>query len=1770
MMSSQTQTDIPAPTCTPMYTQTQSQTAASAATQESYDANADIKSRAELLVNVLYIDYIQLWLRKPADFVAAPTDGPLPVIRIFGATDAGQHAVVHVHGFLPYLYFRPASSEDTSFNDEKRVKSYLPAFQRALEKRLQEHRVAQMDASKQNTSDPGARFVDRMEVVERTSIYGLQGPQWFVRVFLRKPTSTKQCRIILEAGSMLGEGGIPMATWEAHVPFILQFTSDLNIKPTGWLYLSANFRLRSPLPTLQEAMKSCGPSLQQENALEIRDGLIFQGAEVPSNMLWDADSEKSINEAIDDFPMSQIFTQSVEQVRVPTAQPSMHQQKLPDTPRYVPPRNGTRAHPREDLVWKDSTCVLELDVPCYAILNAHLLVPSFGAELWEVESRRRRRVGMSADHVPEAPPKAVSCCQSQVFIEEKEYNNRFDRLRKKGRELRRLQGHISGSTSPSPSGVISPESKSQPNDIVKAFLTSSAEALVDIPIDREGTEDFVKADMERLSGSQRDEASAEQILNHDTHLQIAARRQFNNDGEESEGEADQSVEQELAAITASTQMPDELSPLRETKAMQAPSTTEQVELFETQLPESSEKQEHILQKRDDISSTSNAEKEMAVKSLQKKLRKRPISSAFRHKPQSLEASPLPKQSVVEGSSQKKRQISVCFSPSPDISSTQSGESVADAPTLVVHSVDPRRSKYILLKPKDITPCVNTLVEIKTSGSLKSSNQKPFFSNNKDEPMGAQAFSSDFFKREHAARASYRTNIRAFDGGKSKRRCAMKDLLNTSAKVQWPCSKCTFMNESTCATCSMCNFGRVVCERISAKRQRLLVPSFAPPAFAALLPTSTPRKGRVTQLSSPEASTACSIGLLPAPLLPCEDTALTEPCARFTLTSLEIHMKSRPPLLSDPENEHDAIELVVYATDDVRAGDEHESRTRTFGILAVISGIVPVAKAFIASAGLPSNTVVDIVPNEKELLRRLGYRLSFIDPDVLCGYEIQRSSLGLLLARAEHVGIPLRQSISRMIYETPSQQAEHDEGYTADHESGIFVTGRLVLNIWRRMRAELKLNNYSIGNVSWHLLKTTIPQFSPAQLQRWYDDPKQRFRTIRHIFRLADLDLRMLEEMDLVRRTCESARLYGIDFFSVLTRGSQYRVEAALIARAHARGFLLLSPQSVTVTRQASLEHIALVLEPTSSFYSDPVVVLDFQSLYPSMCIAHNLCYSTIFAKLLPGTGESDETTGRLGVIKYPEAQSSLAAAMHGETNSEPYVSPSGSVFASPEIRVGVLPEMLKEILSTRRMIQRAMSTCKAGAKNANKVLYRVLDARQLAIKLLANVTYGYTAAAFSGRMPMSELADSIVSSGRASLQGAMSLVRHNTQWGHLEIVYGDTDSMFVHLHGRSKQEAFSIGRDIAATITAHAPVNVALKFEKVYHPCVLVAKKRYTGLMYETETQDAGSLDVKGLECVRRDQCPATQKLQEKVLRTLFATRDLSLVREYVCSQFSRLLLGAQGASVRDFVFSKEVRLGHYRNENQEPPGAVLARTKMAADQRQTPPYAWRVPYVVCSKAPGTLLKHLVECPLTVLASQRSENPLHINGRYYVEKCVLPALERVLVLCGGDIRQWYSNMTRPRTRRRLILYPGHINRGREHFTDKNMLQKTMDVYVNTPRCLICGNDAVPSKNLCGVCLGHSEDDEARKGVQLGRTVATLSRKLNHGLKEEAELAGTCRACTLQAQEATLFSRGEPLGLECCSNMDCKVFLSRCRRVLSVEDTRTALTEANLEVKELEW
>jgi DNA polymerase zeta len=168
----------------------------------------------------------------------------------------------------------------------------------------------------------------------------------------------------------------------------------------------------------------------------------------------------------------------------------------------------------------------------------------------------------------------------------------------------------------------------------------------------------------------------------------------------------------------------------------------------------------------------------------------------------------------------------------------------------------------------------------------------------------------------------------------------------------------------------------------------------------------------------------------------------------------------------------------------------------------------------------------------------------------------------------------------------------------------------------------------------------------------------------------------------------------------------------------------------------------------------------------------------------------------------------------------PHVTPTGAAFCRASTREGVLPIMLREILETRFMVKKAMKRCIGGKStlpiSKQKTLQNVLHARQYALKMIANVTYGYTAASFTGRMPCAELADAIVKAARNTLEHAIMMVESETEkWSNAKVVYGDTDSMFVHLPGRNMKQAFEIGRSIAKAVSDANPKDVVLKFEKV-------------------------------------------------------------------------------------------------------------------------------------------------------------------------------------------------------------------------------------------------------------------------------------------------------------------------------------------------------------------
>lgn len=243
------------------------------------------------------------------------------------------------------------------------------------------------------------------------------------------------------------------------------------------------------------------------------------------------------------------------------------------------------------------------------------------------------------------------------------------------------------------------------------------------------------------------------------------------------------------------------------------------------------------------------------------------------------------------------------------------------------------------------------------------------------------------------------------------------------------------------------------------------------------------------------------------------------------------------------------------------------------------------------------------------------------------------------------------------------------------------------------------------------------------------------------------------------------------------------------------------------------------------------------------------------------------------------------------------------------------------------------------------------------------------------------------------------MIHQDESWG-AHVVYGDTDSLFIHLPGKTKAQAFEIGYQIADRVTAMNPKPVKLKFEKVYLPCILMAMKRYVGYKYEEPDQVEPVWDAKGIETVRRDGTPAMQKILKKAIETLFKTKDVSQVKAYVQSQWIKIM--QEKVSIQDFCFGKEVKLGTYSEKGAIQPGVKVAYDRMKKDPRREPQYGERLPFVVIAGESKKIADRAVEVEW-LLHSDR----LTLDSTYYIRRKIIPPLARVFNIVGADVEAWY-------------------------------------------------------------------------------------------------------------------------------------------------------------------
>ena len=800
-------------------------------------------------------------------------------------------------------------------------------------------------------------------------------------------------------------------------------------------------------------------------------------------------------------------------------------------------------------------------------------------------------------------------------------------------------------------------------------------------------------------------------------------------------------------------------------------------------------------------------------------------------------------------------------------------------------------------------------------------------------------------------------------------------------------------------------------------------------------------------------------------------------------------------------------------------------------------------------------------SEDEMLRAFFSYIVRVDPDVLTGYNVDGFDWWYLATRCKRLGVELKLSRDPSMcgYLKKNQFSSAATGTRVDWE--MVCEGRFTADVLKHMKnpaSMLKYRSYSLGYVANKLLKDSkidMPYHLIPVYQRGTDD--QRAHLCYYCWWDARLCIDLMKNQNFIINYIETARVCAVPMKFIFTRGQQILTMSLLLRYSRKEG--LVVPSSTENENDEDTQG-ATVLEPTVGLHTDPVVTLDFQSLYPSIIRYHNLCYSTI---------------------------APLAWAKKNLKPDDYFVPPVKAVnycFVAPHIWRGILPCMETTLFDKRNQ---AKADLKAETDPQKK---SVLDRRQNAIKLRMNAIYGFMKA---NMVCDKRLMETVCGVGRWMIESTKNLVE--STFPNCVVVYGDTDSVFVKFIGRTIEEALELGKKAAALATQffnkHSNIH-ALQLEKIYLPLQLVGKKKYVGRKFMVEGGQLAKpkCSPSGLETVRRDNALIASETLGRSFDILYMEGDhldqkkriatqLEIAVAFVHDQIRKLLTGRIPMS--KLIISKAISkpIAKYDETGVQLPHIELAK-KVNARKHETGEEGYytgdRVKYVMVAGVRGEKSSQCSEDPLYVL-----QNRLPIDFDYYIRNQMMKPLLRIFTSLVNS-KQTFYKMVVPKERKKPMNqeFISYRHLGSRRFEDLGKIAASAadgikkDLTDKELECL----DAY-KRLFTGPHMRHKIRASVAEVGKVG--IARFVKKLPQCLECHATLQSTvdglplCRSCAPKAQVFLMQLRCQTLEMqqakddawnrcvECakkgnfdpkmCGQKDCDNFYERTKLITDLED-----------------
>ena len=623
-------------------------------------------------------------------------------------------------------------------------------------------------------------------------------------------------------------------------------------------------------------------------------------------------------------------------------------------------------------------------------------------------------------------------------------------------------------------------------------------------------------------------------------------------------------------------------------------------------------------------------------------------------------------------------------------------------------------------------------------------------------------------------------------------------------------------------------------------------------------------------------------------------------------------------------------------------------------------------------------------DEVELIRRFCEIVRDFDPDVIFGYNSNGFDFPYIVDRVKHLNLDLKLDIGR-----DGRPVYYRRIGTT---SRVSVTGRIIVDLLPIIRREFSLKQYTLRNTAKELLEMEKHDVSPDMMAEYWEDDSLLPIFIEYSRNDSHLAMELMMRYRLLDKYIALAKISGSLLQEILDSGQTAMVENILLSEYHANDRVVPPKPSEKLSSRRKQVGEELkggeVLEPEHGLLED-IVILDYRSLYPSIMMAHNLCYTTEII--------ADEPDDPADVI----------------------TTPSGARFVSRSVSRGIVPQILERLLEERVEIKRRMKESDRGSDELH-----VLDATQLALKILLNSFYGYAGYA-RARLYSLNLANSVTSYGRENILRTKKLIEEElesmprienaSERVFFKVVYGDTDSVFVRLKTDGKNalppnsnstkeppifnigldEAGRIGEEIARSVTSSLEDPMELVFESFARRAIFLAKKRYAIWVFEKSVDGwRDSIKVKGMETVRRDWCELASETLEQVLEIVLKKGDIDEAVEYVRSvvkDIRRLMVEHDPEIIRKLVITRRYTKKAESYNSKQPHITVVEKIRKRGGK--VPEVGDRVPFIIT--AGSGLLVDRAEDAEYVMAHN-----VPVDTDYYIHKQVLPPVERIFKSLG--------------------------------------------------------------------------------------------------------------------------------------------------------------------------